>query len=175
MYKALLSCLLLGMAQIAQAELPGDKSSATQMTQLVNREQTLSIIKPDAVAGNHIGEIIARFEKSGLQIAAIKMTHLTKQQAEQFYAMHKDRPFYPELTQFMSSGPVVIMVLEGPDAIVKNRALMGSTDPKNAASGTIRADFAQSVQRNAVHGSDSPESAKTEISFFFQPNEIYKK
>lgn len=183
MYKALLSCILLGMTQLAQADISTDKSSPTPSTDKSSptatvkaavKEQTLSIIKPDAVAGNHIGEIIARFEKSGLRIAAIKMTQLTKQQAEQFYAVHKERSFYPDLVQFMISGPVVVMVLEGNDAILKNRSIMGATDPAKATPGTIRADFAQTVQRNAVHGSDSPEAAKTEIAFFFNPSDIYK-
>lgn len=138
-------------------------------------EQTLSMIKPDAVAAGHIGEIIARFEKSGLRIAALKMTSMDKEKAGKFYAVHKDRPFFEELTQFVGSGPVVVMVLEGENAIAKNREIMGATDFKKAAPGTIRADFAQSITKNAVHGSDSPEAAKTEIAFFFQPDEIFKK
>lgn len=138
-------------------------------------QRTLSIIKPDAVAGNHIGEIIARFEKNGLNIAAIKMVSLTPAQAGEFYAVHKERPFYGDLTKFMSSGPVVIMVLEGPDAVAKNREIMGATDPKKAEKGTIRSDFAHSVEKNAVHGSDAVETAKTEIAFFFKPNEIFSK
>lgn len=136
-------------------------------------EQTLSIIKPDGVAANHIGDIISRFEKNNLHIAAIKMTKLSPQQAEKFYEVHKDRPFYPELVKFMSSGPVVIMVLEGDNAIAKNRKLMGATDPQKASKGTLRADFAESMSKNAVHGSDSLENAKTEIAFFFKPEEIY--
>lgn len=135
-------------------------------------EQTLSIIKPDAVSAKHVGEIIARFEKNGLTIKAIKMTHLTKEQAEAFYAIHKGKPFFDNLVQFMSSGPIVVMVLEGPNAIAKNREIMGATDPAKAAKGTIRSDFAQSITKNAVHGSDSPESAKTEISFFFKPEDL---
>lgn len=138
------------------------------------QELTLSIIKPDAVAKNHIGEIIARFEKAGLQIAAIKMVTLPKEKVQEFYAVHKDRPFFEELTDFVSSGPVVVMVLKGPNAIAKNREIMGATDFKKAAPGTIRADFAESVTKNAVHGSDSPETAKEEISFFFQSNEILR-
>lgn len=130
-------------------------------------EQTLSIIKPDAVASHHIGEIIARFEKAGLNVAAIKMTTLSKQQAEAFYAVHKDKPFFADLTTFMSSGPVVAIVLEGPNAVTKNREIMGATDYRKAAPGTIRADFAQSITKNAVHGSDSLENAKIEIEFFF--------
>lgn len=140
-----------------------------------NIQQTLSIIKPDAVAGNHIGDIIARFEKKDLRIAGIKMLHLTKQQAEEFYAVHKDRPFFPALVEFMSSKPVVIMVLEGNDAVAKNREIMGATNPKDAAEGTIRKDFAASISENAVHGSDSVENAKIEIAFFFKPNEIIKR
>lgn len=136
-------------------------------------EQTLSIIKPDAVHANHIGEIIARFEKAGLRIAALKMTLLTKEQAEQFYSVHKERPFFADLTTFMSSGPIVAIVLEGDNAIAKNREIMGATDPSKAAKGTLRADFAQSVTKNAVHGSDSPETAKVEIAFFFQPGEVH--
>jgi nucleoside-diphosphate kinase len=136
-------------------------------------EQTLSIIKPDAVAGSHIGEIISYFEKNGLKISAIKMVKLDQKDAEEFYAVHKNRPFFPALVSFMSSGPVVVMVLEGDNAITKNRELMGATDPKKAAKGTIRANFALSTEKNAVHGSDSPESAKAEIEFFFDPEEIY--
>lgn len=138
-------------------------------------QRTLSIIKPDAVESNHIGDIISRFEKSGLRIVGIKILNLSKDQASKFYQVHRDRPFYPQLVDFMSSGPVVIMVLEGDNAIAKNRELMGATDPKKAASGTIRADYAQSVSRNAVHGSDSPETAKEEILFFFQPNELVQR
>lgn len=140
---------------------------------LAHAEQTLSLIKPDAVAASHVGAIIDRFEQKGLRIAAIKKTRLTKEQAGQFYAVHKDRPFYANLTEFMSSGPIIALVLDGDDAIAKNRAIMGATDPKEAAPGTIRADFAQSKTQNAVHGSDSPASAKEEIAFFFKPNEIY--
>lgn len=139
----------------------------------VSKQQTLSIIKPDGVASHHIGDIIARFEKAGLKIAAIKMVHLTKEQAEQFYAVHKGKPFFNDLTTYMSSGPIVPIVLEGDNAIAKNRELMGATDPKQAAPGTIRADFAQSKSMNAVHGSDAPETAKEEIAFFFKPSEIY--
>lgn len=130
-------------------------------------EQTLSIIKPDAVKGRHIGDIVNRFEKNGFTISEMKMTTLTKEKAEQFYAEHKGRPFYPNLVEYMTSGPVVVMVLEGDDAVVKNRNLMGATDPKKAEKGTIRNDFGSSIEHNAVHGSDSPESAKREISFFF--------
>lgn len=135
-------------------------------------ERTLSIIKPDAVAKNHIGEIIARFEAQGLRIAAARMMHLTKQQAEAFYAVHQARPFFNALVAFMSSGPVLVQVLEGENAILRNREIMGATNPKDAAAGTIRADFAESIDHNAVHGSDSPETAKQEINFFFKPEEI---
>jgi nucleoside-diphosphate kinase len=135
-------------------------------------EKTLSIIKPDAVAKNAIGEIISRFEKNGLRVAGAKMLHLTKSQAEQFYAVHKERPFFGGLVSFMSSGPVLVQVLEGPDAIAKNRQIMGATNPKDAAAGTIRADFADSIDHNAVHGSDAPETAQQEIAFFFKPEEI---
>jgi nucleoside-diphosphate kinase len=138
-------------------------------------EQTLSILKPDSVEDNHIGEIIARFEKSGLKIVAAKMKHLTKEEAQGFYAVHAHRPFFQELVGFMISGPVLIMVLEGPQAIAKNRDLMGATNPKEAKPGTIRADFAQSIDRNAVHGSDSAETARTEIAFFFKPQEIFSR
>ncbi len=137
-------------------------------------QQTLSIIKPDAVASNHIGEIIARFEKAGLCVGAIKMVKLSKQQAEDFYSVHKDRPFYAGLVAFMTSGPIVAMVLAGPGAIEKNRNLMGATDPAKAAPGTIRRDFAESLQRNAVHGSDSVATAEFEIAFFFLPSEILR-
>jgi nucleoside-diphosphate kinase len=130
-------------------------------------ERTFSIIKPDAVAKNVIGEIYSRFEKGGLRIIAAKMLHLTREQAEGFYAVHKERPFYNDLVEFMISGPVVVQVLEGEDAIAKNRELMGATNPADAAPGTIRADFASTVDENAVHGSDAPETAKQEIEFFF--------
>lgn len=139
------------------------------------REQTLSILKPDAVAGNNIGEIAARFEKNGLKIVAAKMVHLSNEQAQAFYAVHKHRPFFQELVTFMISGPVLVLVLEGEDAVTKNRNLMGATNPKEAAPGTIRADFAKSIDKNAVHGSDSQENAKTEVAFFFKPNEIYSR
>jgi len=135
-------------------------------------EQTLSIIKPDAVKANHIGAIIDRFEKNGLKVAAIKKVKLTKEDAKKFYAVHKDMPFYDDLTTFMASGPVVVMVLDGDDAVKKNRKIMGATNPAKAEEGTIRKDFAKSVQENAVHGSDSLESAASEIKFFFQPSEI---
>lgn len=138
-------------------------------------EQTLSIIKPDAVAAHHIGEIISLFEKKDLHVAALKMITLSQPEAAKFYAVHKEKPFFPNLVKFMSSGPIVALVLEGDNAISKNREIMGTTDPEKAAPGTIRALFASSVTQNAVHGSDSPESAATEIAFFFKPDEIYAK
>lgn len=135
-------------------------------------ERTLSIIKPDAVANNHIGDIYSRFEKNGLTIVAAKMLHLDEEKAGGFYAEHKERPFYADLVEFMTSGPVVVQVLEGENAVVKNRELMGATDPAEADAGTIRKDFAESKGRNAVHGSDSPESAAREIDYFFAASEI---
>jgi nucleoside-diphosphate kinase len=138
-------------------------------------EQTLSIIKPDAVGQNQIGNIIEYFERDGLSIVAAKMAHLTKDQAKAFYAVHKERPFYQELVDFMTSGPVLIMILEGDNAIAKNRQIMGATDPSKADPGTIRADFATSIERNAIHGSDSASTAKTEIAFFFKSNEIFPR
>ena len=130
-------------------------------------ERTLSIIKPDAVAKNIIGEIYSRFEKNGLRIVAARMMHLSQAQAEGFYAVHRERPFYKDLVEFMTSGPVVVQVLEGENAINKDRELMGATNPRDAAPGTIRADFATTVDENAVHGSDGPDTAKQEIAFFF--------
>lgn len=130
-------------------------------------ERTLSIIKPDAVAKNVIGQIYARFERAGLKVVAAKMVHLSRLEAQAFYAVHKDRPFFNDLVEFMISGPVMVQVLEGEDAIAKNRELMGATDPKKAAKGTIRADFAESIDANAVHGSDAPETAAVEVAFFF--------
>ena len=130
-------------------------------------ERTLSIIKPDAVAKNVIGQIYARFEKAGLKVIAARMAHLSRQDAEGFYAVHKGRPFFNDLVSFMISGPVMIQVLEGDNAIAKNRELMGATDPRKAAKGTIRADFADSIDANAVHGSDGPDTARKEIAFFF--------
>ena len=138
-------------------------------------ERTLSIIKPDAVAKNVIGEIYARFEKAGLNVVAARMLRLSRAQAEGFYAVHKERPFFKDLVDFMISGPVMVQVLEGQDAIQKNRDLMGATDPKKAAKGTIRADFADGIDANAVHGSDSPEAAATEIAYFFPKQEIYSR
>ena len=130
-------------------------------------EKTFSIIKPDAVANNVIGEIYSRFEKGGLRIIASKMLHLSREQAEGFYAVHKERPFFAELVDFMISGPVMVQVLEGENAITVNRELMGATNPQDAAAGTIRADFAQTLDENAVHGSDAPETAAQEIAYFF--------
>jgi nucleoside-diphosphate kinase len=141
----------------------------------MSSEQTLSIIKPDAVAANHIGDILARFEKAGLKVVAAKMMHLSPEQAKGFYAVHAHRPFFQELVSFMISGPVLISVLQGDDAVMKNRKLMGATNPKEAEAGTIRADFAKSIDKNAVHGSDSLENAKTEIAFFFKPQEIFTR
>jgi nucleoside-diphosphate kinase len=130
-------------------------------------EQTFSIIKPDAVAKNIIGEIYSRFEKGGLRIVAARMLHLTREQAEGFYAVHKERPFYHDLVEFMTSGPVMVQVLEGENAIMKHRELMGATNPQEADPGTIRADFAETLDENAVHGSDAPETATEEIAYFF--------
>lgn len=138
-------------------------------------ERTLSIIKPDAVAQNVIGEIYSRFEKAGLKIVAAKMVHLSEQEAAQFYAVHQKRPFFKHLVNFMISGPVMVQVLEGENAIAQNRELMGATNPKDAAAGTIRADFAQSIDANAVHGSDAPETAAVEIAFFFPGMNVYSR
>lgn len=135
-------------------------------------QRTLSIIKPDAVAKNVIGEIYARFEKAGLKIVAAKMLHLSRERAESFYAVHKERPFFGELVDFMISGPVMVQALEGEDAVAKNREVMGATNPKEAAPGTIRADFADEVTENAVHGSDAPETAAEEIAFFFAADDV---
>ncbi len=135
-------------------------------------ERTFSIIKPDAVGKNVAGEIVSRFEKNGLQVIASKMLHLSKQQAQGFYAVHKERPFYNDLVEFMISGPVVVQVLEGENAISKNRELMGATNPAEADPGTIRADFATTVDENAVHGSDAPETAAEEIKYFFSDDEL---
>ncbi|MBF5059353.1 nucleoside-diphosphate kinase [Candidatus Neptunochlamydia vexilliferae] len=141
----------------------------------MTQEQTLSIIKPDAVGKNHIGEILSRFEKGGLKVIAAKMKHLTREDAEGFYAIHKERPFFKDLVDFMTSGPVVISVLEGEGAVAKNRELMGATNPQEATPGTIRADFADSIDANAVHGSDSAENAKIEVAFFFTENELFSR
>jgi len=138
-------------------------------------ERTLSIVKPDAVSKNVIGQIYSRFEKAGLKIVAARMLSLSQSQAEGFYAVHRGRPFFQDLVKFMVSGPIIAQVLEGEDAIAKNRELMGATDPKKAVRGTIRADFADSIDANAVHGSDGPETARTEIGFFFPACEIFSR
>lgn len=138
-------------------------------------ERTLSIIKPDAVAKNLIGAIYSRFEQAGLSIVAAKMVQLNQQQAEGFYAVHKERPFFKDLVQFMTSGPIMVQVLEGENAIARNREIMGATDPKKAAPGTIRADFATDVEKNAVHGSDSAATAETEINYFFHNGDIHPR
>jgi nucleoside-diphosphate kinase len=138
-------------------------------------ERTLSIIKPDAVAKNVIGQIYARFEGAGLKVIAARMAHLSRGEAQAFYAVHKERPFFKDLVDFMISGPVMIQCLEGPNAIMTNRDLMGATDPKKANAGTIRADFAASIDANAVHGSDAPETAAVEIAFFFPGMQIYSR
>jgi nucleoside-diphosphate kinase len=138
-------------------------------------ERTLSIIKPDAVKKNAIGQIIARFERAGLRVAAARMMHLSRAEAEGFYAVHRERPFFRDLVDFMISGPVFVQVLEGDDAVAKNRELMGATDPKKAAKGTIRADFADSIDANAVHGSDGAQTARTEIAYFFPAGEVFSR
>lgn len=135
-------------------------------------ERTISIIKPDAVAKNVIGQIYARFEQAGLKVVAAKMKHLSQKEAEGFYAVHSERPFFKDLVSFMTSGPVMIQVLEGENAVLKNREIMGATDPKKADAGTIRADFAESIDENAVHGSDSAENAAIEIAYFFSVTEL---
>ena len=138
-------------------------------------QRTFSIIKPDAVAKNVIGEIYTRFERAGLKIVAARMMHLSREQAEGFYAVHRERPFFKDLVEFMMSGPVMVQVLEGEDAIARNRELMGATDPRQAAPGTIRADFASGIDANAVHGSDAEDTAAQEIAFFFGDDEIYSR
>jgi nucleoside-diphosphate kinase len=135
-------------------------------------ERTLSIIKPDAVSKNHIGDIYSRFEKAGLKVVAARMKHLTQKEAEGFYAVHSARPFFADLVKFMTSGPVMVSVLEGENAVARHRDIMGATDPKKAAPGTIRADFAESIDENAVHGSDSLDNARIEISYFFRVTEL---
>lgn len=141
----------------------------------MHREYTLSIIKPDAVQKNHIGDILSRFEKHGLKIIAAKMMHLTEAQAKKFYEVHKNRPFFQDLVKFMISGPVLVSVLEGDEAVKKNRDIMGATNPKDAAKGTIRADFADNIDANAVHGSDSFDNAKVEVAFFFPNLELHSR
>ena len=139
------------------------------------QERTLSIIKPDAVKKNVIGQILARFEKAGLRVVAARMMHLSRAEAEGFYAVHRQRPFFKDLVEFMISGPVLVQVLEGDNAIARNRELMGATDPKKADKGTIRADFAESIDANAVHGSDSAENARTEVAYFFPACEVFSR
>lgn len=141
----------------------------------MSQERTLSIVKPDAVGCNEIGAILSKFEEAGLVIVAAKMIHLTQEKAEQFYDIHKERPFFDELVEFMTSGPVMVQVLEGENAVIKNRDVMGSTNPDDAQAGTIRYDFGKSVGENAVHGSDSLENAQKEISFFFNDNEVFER
>jgi nucleoside-diphosphate kinase len=165
------SCLAFAFICL-QSIICAQESSYTQIQKNtppfpIQKEQTLSIIKPDAVRNRHIGEIISRFEKEGLTIKALKTLNLSKEQAAQFYKEHQNRPFFNDLTQYMSSGPIVVLVLEGEQAIQKNRRLMGATDPSKAEKGSIRADFAESITQNAVHGSDSSEAAAAEILFFF--------
>ncbi|MDE2135962.1 MAG: nucleoside-diphosphate kinase [Gammaproteobacteria bacterium] len=138
-------------------------------------ERTLSIVKPDGVRGNHIGEVYRRFEKAGLSIIAARMLHLSQREAEGFYAVHRERPFFKDLVRYMSSGPVIVQVLEGENAIARNRDLMGATDPKKAAAGTIRADLAASIEQNVVHGSDAPETAAREIAYFFSTTELHPR
>jgi len=138
-------------------------------------ERTLSIVKPDAVAKNVIGQIYSKFENAGLNIVAARMRHLSLREAEGFYAVHRERPFFRDLVRFMTSGPIMVQVLEGEDAIARNRELMGATDPKKAKKGTIRADFADSIDANAVHGSDGPETARNEIAYFFSASEIFSR
>jgi nucleoside-diphosphate kinase len=138
-------------------------------------EQTLSIIKPDAVERNLIGKIIARFEQDGLRVAAARMAHLSRREAEGFYAVHKARPFFNSLVEYMTSGPVVVMTLEGEGAVAKNREIMGATDPAKAADNTLRKLFGQNIEKNAVHGSDSPENAKIEIAYFFPQSQVFAK
>ena len=138
-------------------------------------ERTLSIVKPDAVSKNVIGQITTRFENAGLKIVAARMLSLSQSQAEGFYAVHRERPFFRDLVKFMVSGPIIVQVLEGEDAIAKNRELMGATDPKKAEKGSIRADFAESIDANAVHGSDGPETARTEIGYFFSAAEVFSR
>jgi nucleoside-diphosphate kinase len=138
-------------------------------------ERTLSIVKPDGVSRNLIGEVVRRFEKAGLSIVAARMLHLSQREAEGFYAVHRERPFFKDLVKYMTSGPVVVQVLQGESAIAKNREIMGATDPKKAAPGTIRADFALSIEQNVVHGSDAPETAAVEIAYFFSTTELHPR
>jgi len=137
-------------------------------------ERTLSILKPDALQSGVVGKILSKFEEAGLKPVAMKMLHLTQKQAEGFYAVHKERPFFKSLVQYMTSGPVIVQVLEGENAVARNREVMGATNPANAAEGTIRKLFAKSIEANSVHGSDSPENAKTEIAYFFEPKDVVR-
>ena len=141
----------------------------------MGKQRTLSIVKPDGVRKGVVGDVVRRFEKAGIRIVAMRMLRLTRAQAEGFYAVHRERPFFGSLTEFMSSGPIVVMVLEGENVIARNRELMGATDPKKAAKGTIRADFADSIDANAVHGSDAPETARTEVAYFFPACEVFSR
>jgi nucleoside-diphosphate kinase len=161
--------------RIVKNPLSSSTSRNHQDSQNMALERTLSIIKPDAVAKNVIGQIYARFEAAGLKVVAARMVHLSRGEAEQFYGVHKERPFFKDLVDFMISGPVMIQVLEGENAIQKNRDLMGATDPRKAAPGTIRADFAQSIDANAVHGSDSPQTAAVEIGYFFPALDLHTR
>jgi nucleoside-diphosphate kinase len=138
-------------------------------------ERTLSIVKPEAVANNLIGEVYVRLERGGLRVVAARMTHLRREQAEAFYDVHRERPFFRDLVEYMISGPIMVQVLEGENAIARNRELMGATDPKKAAPGTIRAEFGESIERNVVHGSDGPETAAREVAFFFKTDEIFSR
>jgi nucleoside-diphosphate kinase len=138
-------------------------------------ERTLSIVKPDGVKGNHIGEVYRRFERAGLAVIAARMLHLSQREAEGFYAVHRERPFFKDLVRYMSSGPVMVQVLEGDNAIARNREIMGATDPKKAAPGTIRADLASSIEQNVVHGSDAPDTAAREIAYFFSLTELHSR
>ncbi len=162
----------MGIAQVQIAVYTAATFDHLLLEKPMAIERTLSIIKPDATSKNVVGEIYSRFEKSGLRIIAAKRMQLSKEQAQEFYAVHKERPFYNDLVSFMIQGPVMVQVLEGENAILKNRDIMGATDPKKAAAGTIRADFADSIEANAVHGSDAAETAQEEIKFFFKNGEI---
>lgn len=169
-----LLCFSLLCIGSSYAEEPANKS-AEEPAKSQEIETTLAIIKPDAVQANHIGEIIARYEKEGIRVAAVKMGTLSKEEAAEFYRQHKGRPFFDDLVTYMSSGPIVILALQGKGSILKNREIMGATDPSKADKGTLRQVFGQSISKNAVHGSDSSDSAKDEILFFFEPDEVAKR